>query len=210
MATTQTGYFNAQRYATLVRLCQLVGPSTQGYPSAVDAGAPQFLDFLIGGSPADRQAMYNDGLDRLNADSMKMNKVSFDKTDARQADAVIRPHLKGWINDHPPTEKHQKFVALSQRDIEITQTIDATTLLEKVHKKQYSAEEVATAFIKRATLAHRLTNCLMDVDFETGLERAKGLDHYLETTGEIVGPLHGLPISIKVRLKLHEKSVIPY
>lgn len=117
LAVTQTGYFTPQRYATLVRFSQLVSPASQGYPGAVEAGTPQFLDFLIGGSPAERQAMYNNGLDRLNADSMKQNKVSFDKTSAAQADAVLRPYLKPWINDHPPTETHEKFVALVHRDI---------------------------------------------------------------------------------------------
>ncbi|HEY9137505.1 MAG TPA: gluconate 2-dehydrogenase subunit 3 family protein [Terriglobus sp.] len=117
VAVTEVRYFTAARYATLTRFADLLMPASQGYPGALQAGAPEFLDFLIGASPADRQAMYNDGLDRLNADCMKKSGVSFAKASAAQADAAIRPYLKGWINDHPPIEKHENFIALAHRDI---------------------------------------------------------------------------------------------
>ena len=68
VATTDVRYFTAVRYATLMHLCEIMMPGGNGYPSALQADTPQFLDFHVGGSPADRQAMYNDGLDRLNAD----------------------------------------------------------------------------------------------------------------------------------------------
>ena len=92
-------------------------PQGDTYPGAVQAGTPEFIDFLIGASPADRQAMWNSGLDRLNADAMKECHTSFAKTDAKGADMVIRPYLKAWINDHPPTEPHEKFIAVSHREI---------------------------------------------------------------------------------------------
>jgi hypothetical protein len=117
VATTDARYFTPVRYATLVHLCEIMMPANNGYPSAIQAGAPAFLDFLLGGSPADRQAMYNDGLDRLNADTTKKFGVVFAKADATQADAVIRPYLKAWINDHPPKEKHERFIALAHRDV---------------------------------------------------------------------------------------------
>jgi hypothetical protein len=122
VAVTEVRYFTAARYATLTRFADLLMPASQGYPGALQAGAPEFLDFLIGASPADRQAMYNDGLDRLNADCLKKSGVSFAKASASQADAVIRPYLKGWINDHPPIEKHENFIALSHRDIRMATT----------------------------------------------------------------------------------------
>ena len=117
VASTETRYFTPARYATLVALSKLMMPGGSGYPGAVDAGAPEFLDFLIGGSPTARQAMYNNGLDRLNADAMKQCRVSFAQADAKQADMVIRPHLRTWINDHPPTEPHLLFVNQVHRDI---------------------------------------------------------------------------------------------
>ena len=88
---------------------------------------------------------------------------------------------------------------LSSRELEITDVEDAVALLEKVHAREWSAYEVTVAFCKRAAIAHQLINCLMDIDFEGGMRRAKELDEHLASTGKIVGPLHGLPVSIKVR-----------
>ncbi|PYI07908.1 general amidase [Aspergillus sclerotiicarbonarius CBS 121057] len=86
---------------------------------------------------------------------------------------------------------------LSPHEISITRHEDATTLLSKIHSGVLSAEEVTVAFCKRAAIAHQLVNCLMDVDFDAAVARARELDQYLRASGQVVGPLHGLPISIK-------------
>ncbi|MBS1822783.1 MAG: gluconate 2-dehydrogenase subunit 3 family protein [Acidobacteria bacterium] len=117
VAMTEARYFTPVRYATLVHLCEIMMPAGDEYPSAMKAGTPEFIDFFIGASPADKQTMYNDGLDRLNADTLKQFKVPFAKADEKQADAVIRPHLKGWMNDHPPREGQERFINLAHRDI---------------------------------------------------------------------------------------------
>lgn len=117
VAITDQRYFTPVRYATLMHLCEIMMPAGDDYPSTAKTGTPEFLDFYIGASPVEQQTMYNNGLDRLNADSMKQFKVPFAKADEKQADAVIRPHLKGWMNDHPPKEAHAHFIALAHRDI---------------------------------------------------------------------------------------------
>lgn len=124
VASTEVRYFTPERYATLVRFSEVLMPAGEDYPSALKAGTPEFLDFYLGASPADNQAMYNNGLDRLNSDCMKQFKVPFAKADEKQADAVIRPHLRGWMNDHPPKEEHVRFVNLAHRDIR-TATINS-------------------------------------------------------------------------------------
>ncbi len=124
VAMTEARYFTPVRFASLVRLCELLMPANDDYPSSIKAGTPEFLDFYIGASPVEHQVMYNTGLDRLNADCMKQCSLPFAKADAKQADAVIRPFLKGWMNDHPPTEVHFRFVSLAHRDIR-TSTINS-------------------------------------------------------------------------------------
>lgn len=89
---------------------------------------------------------------------------------------------------------------LSDEELKITTVKDATLLLEQIHDGKLSAEKVALAFCKRAAVAQQLINCLMDVDFEGALRRARELDEHYKKTGEVVGPLHGLPVSLKVRL----------
>ncbi|PIG89390.1 general amidase-B [Aspergillus arachidicola] len=86
---------------------------------------------------------------------------------------------------------------LTPRELEITNTEDATALLAKISKKEYTSAEVTTAFSKRAAIAQQLTNCLTETFFDEALTRAKQLDEYLSATGKTIGPLHGLPISLK-------------
>ena len=60
-------FFSADQFAALERLAEVLMPATGDSPGAQDAGVAEFLDFLISASPADRQAQYRDGLDKLNA-----------------------------------------------------------------------------------------------------------------------------------------------
>ncbi|KAF8753954.1 Amidase [Rhizoctonia solani] len=57
--------------------------------------------------------------------------------------------------------------------------------------------EVTTAFCKAAYAAQELTNCLTEIMFTQALVRAQELDDHLAETGQVVGPLHGVPVSIK-------------
>jgi amidase len=41
---------------------------------------------------------------------------------------------------------------------------------------------------------------LTEIFVERALKRAAELDEHLKTTGKVVGPLHGLPISLKDQL----------
>ena len=52
-------------------------------------------------------------------------------------------------------------------------------------------------------------NCLLEIFFDEAIARAKELDEHLGRTGKTVGPLHGLPISIKDNFKIrgHPSSV---
>ncbi|KAF1926613.1 amidase signature enzyme [Didymella exigua CBS 183.55] len=61
----------------------------------------------------------------------------------------------------------------------------------------HNSVEVVTAFCKRASIAHQATNCLTEILFEEALARAYECDTYLKTHGRPIGPLHGLPISLK-------------
>lgn len=81
-------------------------------------------------------------------------------------------------------------------ELEIMET-DAEDILFKIRNKIWTSTEVTKAFCKAAVVAQQLTNCLTEILFPEALERAKFLDDYLERTGNVIGPLHGLPISLK-------------
>jgi hypothetical protein len=117
VAQTDVHFFNPQQTATLRRLCALLMPPLNGYPGALDTATPEFLDFLISVSPQDRKQMYLEGLEWLDAESHRMFFMDFAKTSDIQADALIRPWLRAWMSDHPPTEPNARFVNLIHNDI---------------------------------------------------------------------------------------------
>lgn len=86
---------------------------------------------------------------------------------------------------------------LTDKELAITNITDARTLLKKLANRQWSAIEVVRAFSKRAAIAQQLTGCCTEFLFEAAWQHAQILDDHLERTGRVVGPLHGLPISLK-------------
>jgi hypothetical protein len=69
-------------------------------------------------SPADRQALYRNGLDALNARAKKQYNKGFADLDAAQCDAIIRPLLVPvpWMHE-PPKDPLQRFMAAAHDDI---------------------------------------------------------------------------------------------
>ena len=86
---------------------------------------------------------------------------------------------------------------LTEREVDITENHDAVSLLEHLVQSDMTSEEVTIAFSKRAAIAQQLTCCLTETMFDTALSRARECDRYLAEHKEPMGPLHGLPISIK-------------
>jgi hypothetical protein len=117
VAEPDVHFFTEQQLAALNRLSDLLMPPLNGYPGAVAAGAPDFLDFLVSASPEDIQQLYRSGLDRLNADAKKKFDTAFAKLNDKQADAIVRPGFKPWMQWHPPTEPFAHFIATAHDDI---------------------------------------------------------------------------------------------
>ncbi|APA08655.1 hypothetical protein sscle_04g034250 [Sclerotinia sclerotiorum 1980 UF-70] len=84
----------------------------------------------------------------------------------------------------------------THEELEIIES-DAEAILQKIKDKIWTSVEVTKAFSKAAVVAHQLTNCLTEILIPEALKRAEFLDEYLSKTGDIIGPLHGLPISLK-------------
>lgn len=124
VAQTDAYFFSETQLATLRRLSEILMPSLRGYPGAKEAGTAEFLDFLIGVSPAHRQQMYQSGLDRLDAEAKQRYGVAFSRVDKTQSDELIRPWLRTWMTDHPPTEPYARFINIAHSDIR-TATINS-------------------------------------------------------------------------------------
>lgn len=117
IAQSNAYFFSEAQVATLRRLSEVLMPPLKGYPGATEAGTPEFIDFLIGVSPADRQQVYRSGLDRLDEEARRKFGVAFAAVNAEQADQLIRPWLRTWMPDHPPTEGFAHFINLAHSDI---------------------------------------------------------------------------------------------
>jgi hypothetical protein len=117
IAETKQRFFTAVQMATLIRLCDVLLPPIGNKPGALQAETPLFLDFLIGSSPTSRKKVYTGGLDWLDAESQKRYRKAFSKLNEEQADALLKPWLRTWMNDHPPTELHADFVNIAHEDI---------------------------------------------------------------------------------------------
>ncbi|KAF9241345.1 general amidase [Melanogaster broomeanus] len=104
----------------------------------------------------------------------------------------------------------ETYGLLTPQEIEITNT-DVDVLLKKLASAEWSSVAVTTAFYKRAIIAQQLVNCLTEIFVERALARAAELDEALKKTGKVVGPLHGLPISLKDQLYiLEECGAVPF
>lgn len=124
VAQTHAYFFNDRQIATLRWLSEILLPPIKGFPGALDAGTPEFLDFLIGVSPPARQQMYKSGLDRLDAEAKQRFGLPFAAVDKEQADQLLRPWLRTWMTDHPPTEPYAEFINVAHSDIR-TATINS-------------------------------------------------------------------------------------
>ena len=124
VANAETKFFTEAQMATLRQLCEVMLPPLKGLPGAMDAGVPDFLYFLISVSPPDRQQLYKSGLDRLEREARAKFGVPFQETSAAQADALLKPWMRAWLTDHPPTEPYAAFLNGAHADIR-TATINS-------------------------------------------------------------------------------------
>lgn len=89
----------------------------------MDAGAPEFLDFLIGVSPVSQKELYLNGLDALNDRARMRFGKSFAELDDSQADTIVRPLIVTvvWVLDRP-SEPLQHFIAQVHDDLRTATT----------------------------------------------------------------------------------------
>ncbi|KAF5875738.1 putative fatty-acid amide hydrolase protein [Botrytis fragariae] len=90
---------------------------------------------------------------------------------------------------------------LNEREVKIVYST-AVDLLERMRTRECTAVEVTTAFCKASAVAHQATNCLAWTMYPSALSHAAKLDAHMSQTGTPIGPLHGLPISVKEHIYL--------
>ncbi len=109
-------FFTPVQLATLRRVSEAIQPPLNGRPGALDAKAAEFLDFLIGESPAERKDLYRAGLDALQSQAKKEFNKGFAELDAQQADTLLAPLRQPWTY-HAPGEPAARFLRQAKQDV---------------------------------------------------------------------------------------------
>ncbi|EXJ89577.1 hypothetical protein A1O3_02644 [Capronia epimyces CBS 606.96] len=104
--------------------------------------------------------------------------------------------LKATAHVADVSDVHQSTGLFTAPQLEIISS-SAETILAKVAKSVWTALEVTEAFCLSASVAQQLTNCITQPMYPEAVKQAKYLDGYLLEHGQVIGPLHGLPISLK-------------
>ncbi|KAG8410956.1 hypothetical protein J3459_016779 [Metarhizium acridum] len=150
------------------------------------------------------------GTDGTNARDGTTGRASWEQIGARKRQELLASIPQEWLipADVLPAETEDDVTSwpeacgwFTAEELAITNA-SATELIPKLASGELSSEEVTRAFCKRAAAAHQLTNCLSETCFDRAIKTAKERDRHLRQTGRPVGPLHGLPISLKDNFNL--------
>lgn len=130
-------FFSSAQFAALRRLSDLIMPAIGGAPGALEAGAPEFLDFLIGQSPLPARVIYLSGLDALNAHATAKFGKPFAAVDDAQADALLSALHEPWTWQEP-TEPVALFLRHAKADV-LTATLNSREWITTTQRNRGSA-----------------------------------------------------------------------
>lgn len=114
-------FFSATQLATLQKLSSILMPPMNNAPGALECGAPEFLDFLIGQSSSETQQVYRIGLDTLNSSARKRFRKQFAELDPAQADQLLAP-LREPFTIELPADPLKRFLLQAKRDVRLATT----------------------------------------------------------------------------------------
>ncbi|KAH3900729.1 related to Putative amidase C550.07 [Saccharomycodes ludwigii] len=95
---------------------------------------------------------------------------------------------------------------LTPSELVIVNEYSIKDLLDKQLDKKLTAVEIINAYIKAAIISQFSTNCGMQFLIPEALSKAKKLDEYLAEHGKLIGPFHGIPVSLKEQMNYAGKQ----
>ena len=108
-------FFDPEGFKAFRRLGEILVPARPNLPGALEAEAAEFLDFLIGQSPSDRQNLYRDGVAHLNAQARSRYGKPFAEVSAAGADSILAPLHDAWTYQGP-TDPFARFLRAAKDD----------------------------------------------------------------------------------------------
>jgi hypothetical protein len=138
-------FFSPPQLAALRRLSDLIMPAIAGTPGALAAGAPEFLDFLIGASPLPRRALYRSGLDALNTRAIAAFGKAFTALDDEQAATLLTPLRDPWTWKDPK-DVFAVFLRTAKADI-LAATVNSREWIEVVSQRSRNANGIGSYWL---------------------------------------------------------------
>ena len=108
-------FFDPESFRAFQHLGEILVPPRQNLPGAVEAEAPEFLDFLISQSPVDRQSLYRDGVAHLNAQARSRFGKPFAEVPAADVDSILAPLHDAWTYQGP-ADPFARFLSAAKDD----------------------------------------------------------------------------------------------
>ena len=106
-------FFTPAEFANFRHLGSVIMPSAASEPGALEAKAPEFLDFLLAESPAEVQILYRDGIRELENRASQRHKRSFSKLSASEIKDVLSDLDAPWT-PQGPTNPFAQFLQASK------------------------------------------------------------------------------------------------
>ncbi len=151
-----------------------------------------------------------------------VHKASLIPAEWRLPANLLKPFSEGGPVDVRDVVALTGTTIMTEQEATITE-MAVEKLLSMMANGILKAYDVCLAFCKRAAIAHQFVselilrastrscrdlalnrfgrhgqiNVLTEIRFKEALQEAKALDEHLKKTGQPVGPLHGLPISLQ-------------
>ncbi|KLU89838.1 hypothetical protein MAPG_08807 [Magnaporthiopsis poae ATCC 64411] len=119
-------------------------------------------------------------------------------SDQQPAKAATKPWADVVAAKRAIRDEHVQKHSHADSDANLAaDVVDIETLTGLLESGKVSAEQLIRAYIARACEAQHKTNCLTEICFNDAIEQARQLDDFQRTHGRLMGPLHGVPVSLK-------------
>jgi hypothetical protein len=135
-------FFDRDGFSALRRLGEILVPARQSTPGAIEAEAAEFLDFLIGQSPSDRQALYRDGVAQLNREARERYGKPFADLSGSEADTILAPLREAWTYNGP-ADPFARFLRSVKEDF-LQATVNSRQWASALAKRSRSASGLNT------------------------------------------------------------------